>query len=85
MLSLVAPLMTGRKLRADDVAAFCWAHLHEHTRGALCALAHVPETLSLLEWYELSHDRRALLRFELADLVEHNASSQRVEYAPGMA
>ena len=74
--------MTGRKLSADSVCAFCWSHICEQTRGAICALARVPTTLCLLEWYELGTDHRAALRLEIADLIEHNASHQRVEWLP---
>lgn len=77
--------MNVRKLSADDVCAFCWDQLCEQTRGAVCVLARLPQTLSLLEWYELNSDQRSALRLEIADLIEHNASRQRVEYAPERA
>lgn len=76
---------TTRKLSADDVCAFCWAQVTEQTRAALCALASIPQSFALLEWFEIGNDQRHALRVELADLIEHNASRQRAEWARAAA
>lgn len=70
-----------RKLTADDVCAFCWDQVTEHMRAALCALVGLPQTLALLDWYEIGKEYRALLRLAISDLIEHNASRQRAEWA----
>lgn len=72
--------MTTRKLSADSVCAYVWAHTCEQTRGALCACASLPDSLALLEWYELGNDHRAALRPVIADIIESNASRQRAEW-----
>lgn len=77
--------MTARKLSSDDVCAYIWAHTLEETRGALCACASLPDSLALLEWYELNRDHQAALRAQLADVIEANASRQRAEYLPERA
>lgn len=77
--------MTARKLSADSVCAYVWAHTCEQTRGALCACASLNDSLALLEWYELGDDHRAALRAQIAEIIEANASRQRVEYAPERA
>ena len=75
----------ARKLSADDVFAFSWSQVCEQTRGALCALSNLPTSYALLEWFELGDTARTLLRREIADLIEHNASRQRAEWAQGVA
>lgn len=72
--------MTARKLSADAVCAYVWAHTCEQTRGALCACASLPDSLALLEWFELGNDHRAALRHEIAEIIDANASRQREEW-----
>ena len=73
--------MIARKLSADSVCAYVWAHTCEQTRGALCACASLPDSLALLEWFELGNDNRAALRHEIAEIIDANASRQRAEWA----
>jgi len=73
--------MTARRLSADSVCAYVWAHTCEQTRGALCACAALPDSLALLEWFELGTEHRAALRGVIADVIEVNASRQRDEWA----
>lgn len=73
--------MSARKLSADSVCAYVWAHTCEQTRGALCACASLPDSLALLEWFELGDDHRAALRHEIAEIIDANASRQRAEWA----
>ena len=77
--------MSGRTLSADSVCAYVWGHTLEQTRGALCACASISTSLALLEWYELNRDLQAVLRAQIADIIEANASRQRAEWAPEKA
>ncbi len=72
--------MTGRKLSIDSVAAFAWGYVNKQYRASLCALASLPDELSILDWYEIGEAERVKLRVELADIIEHNASRQRAEW-----
>lgn len=69
-----------RKLSADAVCAFCWAHAGEKIRGAYCKLAKVSEVYALLNWYELSRAQRDALRPVLAEAIEANDARQRAEW-----
>ncbi len=77
--------MTARRIAADDVCAYVWAHTCDKTRAALCACASLPVSLAIFEWYELNRDQQAALRGQIADVIEANASRQRAEYAPERA
>ena len=70
-----------RTLSADSVCAYTWIYSPKCYRRNLCALAHLPEELADLDWYELGIDARAALRSEIADIIEANASRQRAEWA----
>jgi len=77
--------VTARRLSADDVCAYVWGHSSENFRASLCALAAINQSNALLEWFELGVVERQLLRMEIADVIEANASRQRAEYAPERA
>lgn len=75
--------MTARTLKLDDVCACVWERSTKQFRGGVCALNSINQNLALLDWYELSEYERATLRPTIAEIVEGNASRQRVEWVQG--
>lgn len=72
--------MTARTLKLEDVCACVWERSTKQFRGGCCALVSLDQNLALLDWYEMSESERAKLKPTIAEIVEGNASRQRVEW-----